>query len=157
MAQKIILSSEELIVCPKCQYKFPIGEGITRQTIEKYEQDFEKIFKAKEIELSQELEKKAERKLEKTYAAQLENLKKELTERQNALTELEAQIGKAKKEAREKAVAEFEAEKKLLIEELSEKEIKLKDLREQEIALRKEKAKIENDHTRNGTGITAEV
>ena len=29
MAQKIILSSEELIVCPKCQYKFPIGEGIT--------------------------------------------------------------------------------------------------------------------------------
>ncbi len=69
MPQKIILSSAELIVCPKCQYKFAIGEGITRQTIERYEQDFEKIFKDKEIALSQELEQKAAQKLEKTYAA----------------------------------------------------------------------------------------
>lgn len=144
MPQKIILSAEELVVCPKCLYKFRIGEGITRQTIEKYEQDFEKIFKAKEAELSQELEKKAERKLEKNYAAQIENLKEQLTTRQESIKELEARIGKSIKEAKEKAVAEFEAEKKILHEELSEKENKLKNLRDQEIALRREKAKLED-------------
>ncbi len=45
MAQKIILSSEELIVCPQCQHKFMLGDGITRQTIERYEQDFETVLK----------------------------------------------------------------------------------------------------------------
>ena len=157
MPQKIILSAAELIVCPKCQYKFAIGEGITRQTIEKYEQDFAKIFKEKEIELSQELEQKAERKLAKTYAAQLEKLKEQLTERQEALAEMENRLGKATKEAREKAVAEFETEKKLLHEELSEKDSKLKDLRDQEIALRREKAKLENFATRIGIGISAQI
>jgi hypothetical protein len=144
MTPKIILSAAELIVCPKCQYQFPIGEGITRQTIEKYEQDFARIFKEKELELSQELEQKAERKSARTYAAQLENLKEQLTERQEALTEIQNRLGQATKTAREKAVAEFEAEKKLLHEELSDKDSKLKDLREQEIALRKEKTRLEN-------------
>ena len=65
MAQKIILSSEELIVCPQCQHKFALGDGITRQTIERYEQDFEAVLKERSDELRQELEKEAERKLSK--------------------------------------------------------------------------------------------
>ncbi len=59
MSQKIILSSEEVIVCPKCQYKFPLGDGITRQTIERYEQDFEAVLKERSAELRLELEKEA--------------------------------------------------------------------------------------------------
>jgi hypothetical protein len=63
MPQKIILSSEEVIECPQCQHKFALGEGITRQTIERYEQDFEAVLKERSAELRQELEKEAERKL----------------------------------------------------------------------------------------------
>jgi hypothetical protein len=143
MPQKIILSSEELIICPKCQYKFALGDGITRQTIERYEQDFETVLKERSAELRQELEKEAERKLSKTYTTQLEVLKEELTGSQQALTEMKARFELVQQEAKAKALADFEVEKKLLQQELSEKDGKLKELREQEMALRREKAKLE--------------
>ncbi len=143
MSQKIILSSEELIVCPKCQYKFALGAGITRQTIERYEQDFETVLKERSAELRLELEKEAERKLSKNYTTQLEALQEQLTGSQQALTEMKSRFGQVQQEVKDKALAEFELEKKLLQQELSEKDTKLNTLREQEVALRQEKAKLE--------------
>ncbi len=143
MSQKIILSSEELIVCPQCQHKFVLGDGITRQTIERYEQDFETVLQERGAGLRQELEKEAERKLTKTYTVQLEGLKEQLTGSQQALTEMKSRFEQVQQEAKAKALADFELEKKLLQQELSEKDGKLKELREQEMALRQEKAKLE--------------
>jgi len=37
MTQRIIITSNETIVCPKCDHHFPLDQGITRQTIERYE------------------------------------------------------------------------------------------------------------------------
>lgn len=34
MTQKIIIAAAEFIVCPKCDYHFPLDQGITWQTIE---------------------------------------------------------------------------------------------------------------------------
>jgi hypothetical protein len=40
----IILQSDEIIVCPKCANKFPVGQGVARQTIEQYETDFNRAL-----------------------------------------------------------------------------------------------------------------
>lgn len=146
MPQQIILSSEEVIVCPQCQHKFALGEGITRQTIERYEQDFETVLKERTAGLRQELEKEAERKLTKTYTVQLESLQEQLTGSQQALTEIKSRFEQVRQEAKAKALADFELEKKLLQQELSEKDGKLKELREQEMEIRQEKVKLQQSH-----------
>ena len=92
MSHKIILSSEEHIVCPQCQHKFELGEGITRQTIEKYEQDFETAMKERSAELRKEAEQEAERKLTRTYKTQLDDLKEQLTGSQNAVAEMKSRV-----------------------------------------------------------------
>nr|SPS04577.1 conserved protein of unknown function [Candidatus Nitrotoga fabula] len=143
MSHKIILSSEEQIVCPECQHKFELGEGITRQTIEKYEEDFESAMKERAEELRKEAEKEAERKLSRTYKTQLDDLKEQLTGSQNTVVEMKARVELAQKDAKAKAIEEFEAEKKMFQQELSEKDGKLKELREQELTLRQEKSKLE--------------
>ena len=120
-----------------------LGDGITRQTIERYEQDFESVLKERSAELRQELEKDAERKLSKTYTKQLEGLTEQLTGSQQSLTEMKSRFELVQQEAKDKALADFELEKKLLQQELSEKDGKLKELRDQELALRQDKAKLE--------------
>ncbi len=141
--QKIILSSEELIICPKCQHKFELGEGITRQTIERYEQDFENALKERSAELRKELEQEAERKLARTYSTQLDALKEQLTGSQQALQEMKSRVEQVQQDTKAKALADFEVEKRMLQQELSEKDGKLKELRNQEMALRQEKNKLE--------------
>ncbi|NOU44093.1 MAG: DUF2130 domain-containing protein [Methyloglobulus sp.] len=137
------MSSEEQIVCPDCQHKFELGEGITRQTIEKYEQDFESAMKERTTELRKEAEQEAERKLSRTYKTQLDDLKEQLTGSQAANTEMKARIEQVQKETKAKAIADFEAEKKILQQELTEKDDKLKELRDLELTLRQEKNKLE--------------
>ena len=92
MSHKIIISSEEQIVCPECQHKFELGQGITRQTIEKYEQDFESAMKERTTELRKEAEQEAERKLARTYKTQLDDLKEQLTGSQEANSEMKVRI-----------------------------------------------------------------
>lgn len=51
MPAKIIISSEEIVVCPKCEHKFHLHQGIAQHTVEKYEREFEKEFEKKSEEL----------------------------------------------------------------------------------------------------------
>lgn len=143
MSHKIILSSEEQIICPQCQHKFELGEGITRQTIEKYEQDFESAMKDRTAELRKEAEQEAERKLSRTYKTQLDDLKEKLTGSQEAVSEMKTRIEQVQKETKAKALADFEDERKILKQELTEKDSKLKELRDLELNLRQEKNKLE--------------
>jgi hypothetical protein len=143
MPQKIILSSDEMIICPNCQHRFEIAQGITRQTIEGYEQDFDAAIKERTAELRKELEREAERKLEKAFTVQLNKLKEQLTESQQAFTEMRSRVEQVQQEAKAKASADFELEKRMLQQELAEKDGKLKQLRELEISLRQEKSKLE--------------
>ncbi len=143
MPQKIILSSDELVICPNCQHRFEIAQGITRQTIEGYEQDFEAALKERTAKLRKELEQEAERKLGKTYTVQLDELKEQLTESQQAFNEMKSRVEQVQQETKAEAVADFEFEKKMLQQELAEKNGKLQQLRELEISLRQEKNKLE--------------
>ncbi|MEI7995477.1 MAG: DUF2130 domain-containing protein [Methylococcaceae bacterium] len=143
MSHKIIISSEEQIVCPECQHKFELGQGITRQTIEKYELDFEASLKERTEELRKEMEQEAERKLARAHKTQLDALKDQLTESQTAAAEMKVRIEQVQKDTKAKALADFEAEKKMLQQELTEKDDKLKELRTLELTLRQEKNKLE--------------
>ena len=143
MPTNIIISSDEVIICPKDHHKFPLHQGITRQTMDKYEKEFEKELEKRGIELQEEIEKEVRRKISKEYSAKKIELEDKLAEKEEELSKTKSQITKIQKEAKAKALAEFEQEKKLIQDDLVQKDKALKEFREREVGLRKEKQKLE--------------
>lgn len=140
---KIIIASDEAIVCPKCRHGFPLDAGITRQTIERYESEFEEVFAAHRKEMEQALAREAERKATRQFADQIGKLQEQLSESRKAERDAKDLIAKAQLEAKARAAEEFALEKKVLSDELDEKEKKLRQFREQELELRKQKKALE--------------
>lgn len=130
MTHKIIISATESIVCPKCSHHFPLDQGITRQTIERYESEFEEAFAEQRKKLEAMMAKEAERKVTKHFAEQIAQLQEQLTDTQKAEKDARALIAKAQAEAKVKAQQEFADEKKALAEELAAKEARLKTFRD---------------------------
>ena len=143
MTKKIIIAADEEIVCPKCDHHFPLSEGITRQTIERYESEFDEVFAAQKKELEATLEKEAERKATKHFAEQIALLQEKLQDSKLAEEEAKQLIVKAQIDAKAKAQHAFENEKKALVEELLEKDNKINEFRTQELELRKQKRAME--------------
>ena len=143
MQNKIIITANELITCPKCGHDFPLDAGITRQTIERYESEFEEVFAAQRKEMEETLARDAERKANRQFADQIGKLQEQLSDSRKLEREAKELIAKAQSEAKTKAAEEFEQEKKALSEELLEKDSKLRQFREQEIDLRKQKQALE--------------
>jgi hypothetical protein len=143
MTKKIIIAAEEEIVCPNCAHHFSLSESITRQTIERYESEFDEAFSVQKKELEASIEKEAERKATKQFAEQIALLQERLQDSKNAEEEAKKLISKAQIDAKAKAQKEFESEKKALAEELIEKNNKLNEFRAQEIELRKQKRAME--------------
>lgn len=143
MPTKIIIAADESIVCPKCSHHFSLDQGITRQTIERYENEFEQAFAAQRKEMEGVMAQEAERKASKHFSDQILQLKEELGDTRKAEKEARALIAKTQAEAKAKAQAEFAQEKKSFTDELAEKEAKLKQFREQELDLRKQKKQLE--------------
>jgi len=143
MSTKIIISADEIVVCPKCEHKFNLHQGIAQHTVEKYEREFEKEFEKKSEELREELEKEVARKTKKEFASKLSELEEKLAEKEEALKHSQARINKARKEAHEKALQEFELERKAIQDDLSQKEKALKEFKERELELLKEKKKLQ--------------
>lgn len=143
MSKKIIISADEDITCPKCAHHFPLSESIARQTIERYESEFDEVFSAHKKELEASLEKEAERKATKQFSEQITLLQEKLQDSKLAEEEAKKLIAKAQIEAKAKAQEEFEREKKALSEELLEKDNKLNEFRAQELELRKQKRAVE--------------
>jgi len=145
MTRKIILAADETIVCPKCQHKFPLDQGITSQTIERYASEFDQAFESQRREMEAQLTREAERKATKQFSGEIQVLKERLGETEKSAEEAKAALAKARAEAKAEAAGAFEIEKKALGEELAEKEAKLKEFRAQELALRAEKKKLEEE------------
>jgi hypothetical protein len=143
MNKKIIIASDEKIICPKCTNHFSLSESITRQTIERYESEFDEVFLTHKKELEVSIEKEAERKASKQFSEQIALLEEKLKDSKNAEEDSKKLIVKAQTEAKAKASQEFELEKKAFEEELFEKNNKINEFREQEIELRKQKRAIE--------------
>ena len=67
MATKIILTSDEVIHCPKCAEHFQLHQGIAQHTIERYEKEFEAAIDSREEEIREEIRKEEERRARRTY------------------------------------------------------------------------------------------
>ncbi len=68
MATKIILTSDEAILCPKCAESFPLHQGITSQTIQKYEKEFEAASLQHEQEMREDIRREEERRAKQAEA-----------------------------------------------------------------------------------------
>jgi hypothetical protein len=143
MHNKIIITANEPITCPKCGNNFPLDAGITRQTIERYESEFEEVFAAQRKEMEEALASEAERKATRQFAEQIGKLQEQLSDSRKAERDAKDLIAKAQAEAKAKAIEEFAQEKKALADELEQKESKLHKFREQELELRKQKKDLE--------------
>ncbi len=144
MQNKIIITANEPITCPKCGHDFPLDAGITRQTIERYESEFEEVFAAQRKEMEASLAREAERKATRQFAEQIGKLQEQLSDSRKAERESKDLIIKAQSDAKNKATEEFAHEKKALAVELAEKEAKLRQFRDQELELRKQKKDLED-------------
>ena len=143
MIKKINISADEQIVCPKCTHHFPLSESISRQTIERYESEFDEAVTAQKKELEVIIEKEAERKIAKQFAGQIALLQEKLQDSKIAEEDAKNLIAKAQIEAKARALQEFENEKKAFADELLEKNNKINEFRAQEIELRKQKRAME--------------
>lgn len=145
MDNKIIISAGEPITCPKCQHHFPLDQGITRQTIERYENEFVEVFAAERKAMEDALGKEAERKATKLFSEQMAKLQEQLSDSRKAEREAKEQIAQAQNVAKAKVLEEFALEKESLAKELAEKDDKLRVFREQELALRQQKKALEEE------------
>jgi hypothetical protein len=143
MTQKIVLSADEAVACPKCQHAFPLRTGITQKTIEQYESDYEAKFEAERRRLEADLARDAERKATKVFSEQIRQLTAQLTESNNKVTEAEQLAKKAAAAAKVRAEAEVALQRKALEDEVADKDRKLREFQAQELALRKQKKELE--------------
>ncbi|TAK52524.1 MAG: DUF2130 domain-containing protein [Betaproteobacteria bacterium] len=121
MTRPIILDAAEPIACPKCAHTFPLTEGISRQTIERYAEDFERSFaerrQALEAELAAEAKRRAERAAREQYETEVKAMKEALAAKEGVLSNLrngELELRRLLREAEEKRQGqELEYQRKL--------------------------------------------
>jgi hypothetical protein len=136
--EKLILSADETVVCPKCAHKFPLRSGIAEQTVERYERDFQEALEAGGKRMREVISREEVEKARSGFEEQIRRLQREVTAAAEDRKELEEKVRLAQTSAREKALAEYTQEKDALLKEVAEKDLKLADFREQELALRKQ-------------------
>ena len=115
MTRTIILAAAEPIACPKCAHAFPLSEGISAQTIERYAEAYDRGFAERaqqlEAQLAAEAAAKAARsRLDKAreeakalareqFETEVRSMKEALAAKEGALSIREAGIWVARFEA----------------------------------------------------------
>jgi len=145
MATKIILTSDEAILCPRCAGSFPLHQGITKQTIQRYESEFEETSLLREQEIREDVRKDEERRAKRTYQDKQAELLEQIQAKQEALTRAESSLEKSVAEAQTRARLEFEAEKSTLAQDLAARDASIKEFRANELALRQEKQALQQE------------
>jgi hypothetical protein len=153
MDQKIIIGASETVTCPKCSHTFPLDKGITRQTIQRYEHEFEESLTEHRKAVEKQLAAEATKRAAKQFGAQIEDLTQQVADSKRAANHATAQLEKARQEGRTKAAKEFDIEKKVLTEELAEKDKRLGEFRKQELQLRSQQKKLAEDKENLGLEV----
>jgi hypothetical protein len=143
MTKDIMISLEQAIACPKCSHAFPLVQGISQQTIEQYQSEFDGIVSKQRKEMEERLAREAERRISKQFEEQLQLLKEQLQGQKEAAESAKKQIVDARTEARKTAIEEFELQRQALQADLEGKAAKIKEFQAQELALRAEKKALE--------------
>src|SRR5439155_1693585 len=100
MARTIIVDGGEKIACPKCNHGFPLSEGISRQTIERYAEDFERSVAAHRKKLEAELAAEAKAQ----FDSQRKALNEALGAKEGALARFRSEELQLRRQLRELAV-----------------------------------------------------
>lgn len=94
LGRTIILAADEAIGCPKCGHGFPLSEGISRQTIERHAEEYERALAAAKKRLETELAAEAKRRADREAAAAREKSETELKATREALASRESALEK---------------------------------------------------------------
>ena len=92
MTKTIMVAAGEGVGCPKCNHVFPLSEGISRQTIERYAEEHDRSLAEQRKRLEAELAAEAKRKLELQSAAAREKFESELQAAKQALAAKDASL-----------------------------------------------------------------
>lgn len=133
MDRNVIVGADESVSCPKCDHRFPLGQGISRQTIDRYAQDFEHTVAAE-----------ARLRAQKESAQQVAALEARLAAADAAVKESNARIERVREEAKQAARVAQETELKSLQEFNKAQEDALAKARSGELDLRRQLREAEN-------------
>ena len=147
MPRMIIVEATEEVACPKCSHAFALSEGISRQAIERYAEDFENQFAERAKALEASLTAEAKRRAEREAAQQVGALKEALAAAETAAKAQKEQFEKVRAQVASAAAAQareaFELELKSAREALAAKEGALEKFRAEELGLRRSLRQLE--------------
>jgi hypothetical protein len=87
MARTIVVEAREVVACPKCNHRFPLSEGISRQAIERHAAELERALAEgrKKLEAQLAAEAKAQ------FDVQLKALNEALSAKEGTLAKFRAE------------------------------------------------------------------
>src|SRR4051812_7383920 len=114
MSKTIIVDAAEEVACPKCSHTFALTEGISRQSIERHAEDFERQLAERGKAMREALSAEARRSAERAVAAAKEQSETDLKAAKEALAAKEAALAKFRVEelALRRRVVEIEEKAK---------------------------------------------
>lgn len=148
MKRTIIVDASQETSCPKCNHTFPLSDGISRQTIERYAEEFEQAFEERRKQLEVELAAEAKRHAERAAAQQVTLLREQLAAAEAAAKASRSQLDKVREEARVAAKEQYENDLKSLQEAVSATKGALADSRNGELELRRQLREAEEERNR---------
>ena len=143
MQEKIIIQAAELVVCPKCDHRFALHEGIARQTIDTHMAAFDAEAKAYREQIAAEVTEDAKRRAMQMASAQISTLQDQVAAARRAETAARETIEKAREEARQTATADAAQQVSALQADIERQGAQLQALRDQELSLRRERQELE--------------
>ena len=97
MARTIIVAADEQVACPKCDRRFPLSEGISRQAIERHAGELERSLAEHKKKLEAQLAAEAKAQLD----IQLKAMNEALSAKEGALARFRAEELALRKQLRE--------------------------------------------------------
>jgi hypothetical protein len=91
MAQPIIVDGAERVACPKCNHGFALSEGISRQAIERYADEFARGLADQRRKLEAELGAEAKRRAEREFDTRLKAMQESAAAQDAALAKFRAE------------------------------------------------------------------
>src|SRR5207253_7609581 len=96
MDGKIVIALDEQVSCPKCGNHFCLHEGITHQTIERYERELQLALAASRKEIEERAERSARTRAASHYEAEIKQLSDQLSEQKKAASDGRAALAAAR-------------------------------------------------------------
>jgi hypothetical protein len=87
MARTIVVEAREVVACPKCNHRFPLSEGISRQAIERHAAELERALAEGRKKLEAQLAAEAKAQFE----VQLKALNEALSAKEGSLAKFRAE------------------------------------------------------------------